>query len=273
MSAEGLSDVPLGERVTVRHRLPDGRATDVVGTLAARDEHSVTVRARSGELRVALDTVVVHRVVRPTPWRIASFLRRADVAVLDLDGVIRRFDGDGALARAEGELGLAAGALLELAFGLPEARAMVTGGSRYDEWLAALRVRLLQEAHQEELVDRLVTTWRADRGTPFPGTVALVDELVEAGVPVFVFSNGSDRVPEELEHIGLGRLVPWLLNTFELGVAKPAPEAYAAAHARIEERLGRTVAREGVRFTDDRPDNVQAARAFGWQARVFTHPA
>ena len=44
------------------------------------------------------------------------------------------------------------------------------------------------------------------------------------------------------------------------------------AHAEIERRLGRTVGRGEVHFTDDRPANVDAARVFGWQARVFTLP-
>ncbi len=199
MNASGLGEIPLGERVTVRHRLPDGRATDSVGTLAARDSTSLTLQTRRGQVRVALDSVVVHRVVRPAPWRIGTFLRRAGVAVLDID-------------------------------------------------------------------------WTAERGIPLAGTLDLVDELVQAGIPVFVLTNGTDPVPEELDHTGPGDLVPWLLSTVDLALTTPAPEAFAAAHARIEDRLGRRVGRAEVRFTDDRPASVDAARQFGWQARIFTHP-
>lgn len=87
MSTEDMAQVPLGQRVTVRHRLPDGRATDAVGTVTARDATSVTLQTRQGEVRVALEAVIVHRVVRPAPWRIETFLRHAGVAVLDLDSV------------------------------------------------------------------------------------------------------------------------------------------------------------------------------------------
>lgn len=189
-----LDWVPLGQKVTVRHRLADGRATDSVGTLAARDAASVTLHTRRGEVRVARSAVVVYRVVRPGPWRIATFLRRAGVAVLDLDGA----------------------------------------------------------------------------GTSVAATADLLDELVRSGVPVFLLGNGTGQVPEELEH--LGHPGPELLTTVDPGGATPAPEAFAHAHARIEERLGRPVPREEVRFVDDRPGNVEAARQFGWQARVFTHP-
>ncbi|GAA1172873.1 hypothetical protein GCM10009584_12310 [Ornithinimicrobium humiphilum] len=273
MNRSDLATVPLGERLTVRHRLPDGRATDVVGTLVARDRTAVTVRTRTGEdVRVDLAAVIVHRVVRPAPWRVATFLQRAQVAVLDLDGVVRSFDADGWLARAERDLGVDAGGLLELAFGLPEAEAMLVGRSTYDGWLAAVRARLLADGRPAHVVGETMSTWVADRGAPVAATVALVDELAARGTPTFVFTNGTDRVPAELEHIGLGHLVPWLINSADLGAAKPDLEAYAAAHARIEAHLGRTVAREDVRFTDDRPANVDAAREFGWQGRVFTHP-
>lgn len=274
MGAERLTQIPVGQRVTLRRRLPDGRASDVVGTVTAHDDEAVTLHTmRQGEVRVPYAEVVVHRVVRPVPWRVGAFLRRAGVAVLDLDGVLRTFDTSGELARAESALGLDAGVVLELAFALPEAQAMVTGRARYAEWMTAVRARLLTDGHAEETVERLVGTWQEDRGTPVEPTVALVDTLVAAGTPVFVFTNGTDRVPDELEHVGLGRLVPMLLNAHDLGWAKPAQEAYGVAHAEIERRLARAVGRAEVHFTDDRPGNVEAAREFGWQARVFTPPA
>lgn len=274
MGAERIDQVPVGQRVTIRRRLPDGWASDVVGTVTAHDAEGVTLETmRRGEVRVPYAEVVVHRIVRAVPWRIGAFLRRAGVAVLDLDGVLRTFDTSGELARAEAELGLDAGAVLELAFALPEARAMVTGRARYADWMTAVRARLLADAHAEEAVERLISVWRADRGTPVEPTVALVDSLVEAGTPTFVFTNGTDRVPDELEHAGLGRLVPMLLNAHDLGFAKPAPESFDVAHSEIERRLGRSVARMQVHFTDDLPGNVEAAREFGWQARVFTPPA
>lgn len=193
MNSSDLGAIPLGERVTVRHRLPDGRASDAVGTLAARDTTSVTLRTRRGEVRIPLAAVVVHRLVRAAPWRIATFLRRAGVAVVSLRAVVDT-GGDG---RPAG---------------------------------------------------------------PVPATVALLDELVEAGVPVLVLTDRPDQAACELEHLGLGRLVPCLLGTG------------ADPHARVEERLGRTVEPAEVHHTDTAPAEVDAARALGWQARVFTPP-
>ena len=207
MAAERVDQVPVGQRVTLRRRLPDGTAADVVGTVLAHDADGVTLHTmRRGEVRVPYAEVVVHRVVRPVPWRIGAFLRRAGVAVLDLDGVLR------------------------------------TGGD----------------------------PTRAEAVGP---AVALVDSLLRAGTPTFLLTDGTEGVAEELGHAGLDRPVPVLLDTRDLGCATPAPDAWRLAHAEIERRLGRAVARGEVHFTDDRPGHVEAARDFGWQGRVFTPPA
>jgi hypothetical protein len=88
MSSESLSAVPMGQRVTIRHRLADGRASDSVGRITARDDSAVTLHTRRGEVRVPLDAVLVFRVVHSVPWRIGRFLSRAEVAVLGLGTVL-----------------------------------------------------------------------------------------------------------------------------------------------------------------------------------------
>ncbi len=88
MSNESLASVPIGQRVTVRRRLDDGRPTDTVGVLSERDEESVTLETRQGPVRVLLSTVQVFRIVIPAPWRIANFLRRGEIAVLGFDAVV-----------------------------------------------------------------------------------------------------------------------------------------------------------------------------------------
>lgn len=199
-----LADLPLGRRVVVRRLIEGGeRATDSVGELVARDEESVLVATRAGTVRIELSMVVVAKEVPPSPaggWRVPPFLRRAPVAVLGLDDVLRPF------------------------------------------------------------------------GTAVAPAVELVEELLAEGTPTFILTSGCDRVPTELAGMGLAHLVPALLDAHGPGAVRPALGAYAAAHAEIESRLVRTVGRGEVHFTDGRPAHVDAARAFGWQARVFTLP-
>ena len=272
-SSAVLDALPLGSRVVVRHLIEGGeRATDALGELVDRRAESLVVRTRAGEVSIARGDVVVAKPVPQRPWRLAAFLRRAGVAVLDLDGVIRGFDEAGQCSESEAELGLEPMGLVDIAFRLPEASAMVVGRATYAQWASALRARLLELGHAEDAVGRVLDRWQADRGTPIQRSVDLVDEISAAGTPTFVFTNGTDQVPAELEQIGLGRFIPLLLNAHDLGFAKPAPEAYAVAHAEIERRLGRTVGRAEVHFTDDRAANVDAARDFGWRGQVFALP-
>lgn len=275
-AAARLSTVRPGARVVVRHLIEGGeRATDVLGELVHQDRTAVTVTSHGRRVVIPVVDIVAAKEVLPPrqgAWRVASFLRRGRIAVLDLDGVVRTFNETGWQDVHARALGLPADGLLDAAFTIPEGTAMVVGRATYEEWIAAFRRHLGEVGHDELLIEALMKDWAADRGTAVAATVNLMDELVAAGTPVFIFTNGTDRVPAELEAIGLGRFVPHVLNSHTLGWAKPAPEAYAVAHAEIERHLGRRVGTAEVHFTDDRPGNVDAARAFGWQARVFTAP-
>ena len=59
----------IGKRVTLRYRLPDGMATDVVGILEHCDEVSFAVRDKRSELKhvIRADAVAGHVVASP-PW-------------------------------------------------------------------------------------------------------------------------------------------------------------------------------------------------------------
>lgn len=86
--SESLASVPVGQRVTVRSRLEDGRPTETLGVVTGRDDESVTLETRQGPVRVRLSSVQAFRLVAPAPWRIANFLRRGKIAVLGIDTVL-----------------------------------------------------------------------------------------------------------------------------------------------------------------------------------------
>ena len=79
--------VALGSRVVIRHRLPGPDAfghtlSDVVGQLNGRDDSSLTVLTRRGEVRVDRDLITVVKVVPPRPAR-----RGAAHRALSVDGM------------------------------------------------------------------------------------------------------------------------------------------------------------------------------------------
>nr|WP_256127989.1 hypothetical protein [Arthrobacter sp. SDTb3-6] len=58
----------MGTRVVVRYRI-DGGATDALGNLTARDALGVSVAARTGEVAIAYDDVLLAKPVPPPPPR------------------------------------------------------------------------------------------------------------------------------------------------------------------------------------------------------------
>lgn len=95
--------------------------------------------------------------------------------------------------------------------------------------------------------------------------VTVVESLRAAGARLGVLSNTSEA---HWEHCTrrfpiMTACFPVHALSFRIGVMKPDPRVYSAA----AELAG--AACEKILFIDDRPDNVLAARAAGWQAVVF----
>jgi hypothetical protein len=60
---------PLGSRVVVRRRLPEGGYTDVLGELVYRSRSAVEVARHGGTERIEADEIAVGKVVPPPPER------------------------------------------------------------------------------------------------------------------------------------------------------------------------------------------------------------
>ena len=58
-----------GDRVVVRYRLADGRATDALGMLVSATETTVVVDGKRGREVIAVDTVIAAKTVPPAPER------------------------------------------------------------------------------------------------------------------------------------------------------------------------------------------------------------
>jgi len=59
----------VGDRVVVRYRLPDGRATDALGMLAAMTAEHLVVEGVRGVEEIPLDAVLLAKPVPPRPDR------------------------------------------------------------------------------------------------------------------------------------------------------------------------------------------------------------
>lgn len=102
----------------------------------------------------------------------------------------------------------------------------------------------------------------------YPGAAELVGELKSRGLKTACLSNTNARHWNTLwrlaEYAPLARL-DFRLASHELRVMKPNEHAYRLA----ESSTG--FWGDQVLFFDDRPENVEAARAAGWKAELIDH--
>ncbi len=102
-----------------------------------------------------------------------------------------------------------------------------------------------------------------------PGTLALIERLIEAGMAVAVLTNNGPLVHAHRETLApeLARLVgDRFLVSSSFSTMKPDPQVFH----RALEQLGFSPAESF--FTDDMPENVEGARAAGLSGAIFTTP-
>lgn len=109
--------------------------------------------------------------------------------------------------------------------------------------------------------------WLSMASPLIPKSVATLRALRARGVPVFALSNFGIGTFE------IGEAAYPLLREFDrryisghMGIAKPDAAIYEA----VEADCG--IAPERLLFTDDRQDNIDAARARGWHTHLFEGP-
>jgi putative hydrolase of the HAD superfamily len=96
------------------------------------------------------------------------------------------------------------------------------------------------------------------------GTVALIEDLAAAGLPLAMLSNAPDGLAEAITRLPVAGHFRHLIFSCQLKSAKPDPECYGAALARMGARADEVI------FVDDRSANVAAAAALGLQSVHFT---
>lgn len=99
-------------------------------------------------------------------------------------------------------------------------------------------------------------------------SVRLMGALQGRGIPVFSLTNfGIQSYDLAARHYPFLRTFDRDFISGHMKVIKPDPAIYQM----VEEGSGLSGAE--LLFTDDRPDNIQAAQAHGWQTHLFEGPA
>jgi putative hydrolase of the HAD superfamily len=99
------------------------------------------------------------------------------------------------------------------------------------------------------------------------GTVALIEDLAAAGLPLAMLSNAPDELAEAISALPVAAHFGHLIFSCQLKSAKPDPKCYGRALARMGARPDEVI------FLDDRSENVTAAAALGLRSVHFTSPS
>lgn len=183
-----------------------------------------------------------------------------DWVIFDLDGLVRDW-GNNELEDAELAAGIEPGTILSCAFGPELGQDSITGALSYEAWQDRIAAELIP-LHGEQVIP-ILTEWRDHRGTINPDMLDL-ERQIRRQLPTALLTNGSTRLEEDLEVLGLTDEWDHVFSTSRLGVAKPNPGAFHT----VLERLG--VPAHRAAFIDDHPANVDSAQQVGLIAHLHT---
>ncbi|SDT77612.1 HAD family hydrolase [Actinoplanes derwentensis] len=178
---------------------------------------------------------------------------RAQALLIDLDGVLRRWDPAPMIA-VELEYGLKPASLLETSMSWDIYQPAMSGEITDAEWMKLVADRLPLEA---PAATAAVAAWQEYRGEVDPDALALVRAARAGGRTVAIATNATDRLRADLDTLGLTSEVDLVLSSWELKVHKPAPEFFQQACLAV-----RTVPKR-VLFVDDDDRVIRGARASG----------
>jgi len=181
------------------------------------------------------------------------------MAIFDLDGVVRIWDPE-IISGAERRAGLPVGSLGAVAFEPALLARVVTGVITDEAWRAEIAATL--EARFGAAARTAVAQWSEPVGAVDPDVLAMVRE-VRVTRPVALLTNATSRLWSDLAALGLLTEFDHVLNSSELGLAKPDPRVFV----QVCRQVGAEVS--ACWFVDDSARNVRAAADAGLRAHHF----
>jgi putative hydrolase of the HAD superfamily len=179
--------------------------------------------------------------------------------LIDLDGVIRRWQSSD--ESIEGAYGLPLGSIRQAAFSPELVEPAITGAISDEEWRACIAEKLGYKCGAARAVDA-VAQWASHPGEVDEMTLSLLSAC-PSSLRLVLVTNATSRLPHDLLALGLSERFYAVVNSSQVGVAKPSKEIFGVAL----ERSGATPAQ--ALFIDDTVANVESASSLGILSHVF----
>ena len=183
-----------------------------------------------------------------------------NVILTDLDGVIRIWSPEIHL-KAERATGLSEGAILGTAFSDDLLPLVITGQISDDEWRRRI-ADLLNHDFPEANAERAVELWSASPGEVDTEVLGILRACRKKAKLVLI-SNATSRLPSDLQRLGIAEDFDYIINSSEVGFAKPDPNIYFAALNTVE------ATPEQALFIDDNAGHVAAATRLGIAGHTY----
>lgn len=186
-------------------------------------------------------------------------MTRPEAVVFDIGNVLMHWDPEGFYDRRLGEAGRRQ---LFAETGVEAMNAAIDAGAPF---------RATVEAHAaahpvwSEHILCWYHNWIEMAAPRIEGSIALLRALRAKGVPVLALTNfGADTFAYALTQYDFLSEFDRAFVSGHMGVIKPDAEIYRQMEAATGIQPDRLI------FTDDRPENIEAAAARGWRVHLFT---
>ncbi len=176
---------------------------------------------------------------------------------IDFDGVIRHWGGQD-ISTAENQSGVPAGSFYGIAFAPELLNLAITGVLSHTQWTDQI-AQIIAHQYGQAIAKYLISVWsqacyRIDH--------AFLDDLrvTLPQSPFVLVTNATSKLTADLETAALTECFEEVINSSEIGFAKPDPAFFRQALARAQ-----TLPQESI-YIDDSVQNIDAARALGLNA-------
>jgi putative hydrolase of the HAD superfamily len=180
--------------------------------------------------------------------------RQIDAIFCDVGDVLILWDKD-IPRQIEKDHGLHEGSVLFETLKSGAGKMATTGQITEEEWLRQVTRRLPREAVRE---------WLSYHGELNSELVGLLTLAREAGVHVYLLTNATSRLWEDLAYHGIQNFADQVYCSYTLGLAKPDPEIYRHAVESVSVPPGR------ILYIEDTASWAEAGRRIGLVSHTYS---
>lgn len=187
--------------------------------------------------------------------------RMIQTILTDLDGVIRLWNSDSELSKAEANLGIPKGSVFAICFDDELLIPAITGQISDEAWRAEVQNRLSQK-YTPEIGQAAVRAWN-DVSFEIDTRVLALYRNMHPNAHLALITNATSRLEQDLALTSVLDAVDTVINSSKVGVAKPDSEIFEAALAASGAQASDAI------FVDDSAVNVTAAANLGMHAHLY----